>query len=275
MTVDPPAAEAPADPPIEHWRVVLLQIRLAGLISGDELLGRVDREPVDLRPINLGPTSRDPVSLEAEHPSLPHRQWSATRLMNILDLGRRAGWLIHHEGRLPGWNLTAAGRVEGERLLADELQECGGYGAVWSTYREFRDLNRRFLDVCTDWQLRSTPASEPTNDDPGVRVTNDHTDSAWDQAVIGRLESLHAEIGELLRTTSAAVPRFASYAGRFATALQRVVDGEWDWLTRPSIDSYHTVWFELHEDLLATLGLSRSSEHDDSDEDGAAGTRNP
>ena len=23
------------------------------------------------------------------------------------------------------------------------------------------------------------------------------------------------------------------------------------------IDSYHTVWFELHEDLLATLGIER------------------
>jgi hypothetical protein len=26
------------------------------------------------------------------------------------------------------------------------------------------------------------------------------------------------------------------------------------------IASYHTVWFELHEDLLATLGIERSSE---------------
>jgi hypothetical protein len=27
------------------------------------------------------------------------------------------------------------------------------------------------------------------------------------------------------------------------------------------IPSFHTVWFELHEDLLATLGLDRSAEH--------------
>jgi hypothetical protein len=26
------------------------------------------------------------------------------------------------------------------------------------------------------------------------------------------------------------------------------------------IDSYHSVWFELHEDLLATLGIERGSE---------------
>ncbi len=26
------------------------------------------------------------------------------------------------------------------------------------------------------------------------------------------------------------------------------------------IDSYHTVWFELHENLLATLGIERARE---------------
>jgi hypothetical protein len=26
------------------------------------------------------------------------------------------------------------------------------------------------------------------------------------------------------------------------------------------IESYHTVWFELHEDLLATLGIQRAGE---------------
>jgi hypothetical protein len=26
------------------------------------------------------------------------------------------------------------------------------------------------------------------------------------------------------------------------------------------IPSYHTIWFELHEDLLATLGIERGSE---------------
>jgi hypothetical protein len=36
--------------------------------------------------------------------------------------------------------------------------------------------------------------------------------------------------------------------------------GEGDWFTSPLVDSYHTVWFELHEDLLATLGLERAEE---------------
>jgi hypothetical protein len=39
-----------------------------------------------------------------------------------------------------------------------------------------------------------------------------------------------------------------------------VLAGAREWFTRPVIDSYHTVWFELHEDLLSTLGLARASE---------------
>jgi hypothetical protein len=27
-----------------------------------------------------------------------------------------------------------------------------------------------------------------------------------------------------------------------------------------TLDSYHTVWFQLHEDLLVTLGISREEE---------------
>ena len=44
------------------------------------------------------------------------------------------------------------------------------------------------------------------------------------------------------------------------SALERLVDGDTDWFTKPTIPSYHTVWFELHEDLLVTLGIERSSE---------------
>jgi hypothetical protein len=39
-----------------------------------------------------------------------------------------------------------------------------------------------------------------------------------------------------------------------------VQGGDLDWFTRPMIESYHTVWFELHENLLATLGIQRAME---------------
>ena len=41
---------------------------------------------------------------------------------------------------------------------------------------------------------------------------------------------------------------------------KEVLAGEHDWVDRTDIDSCHRVWFELHEDLIATLGLSRHTE---------------
>ena len=54
--------------------------------------------------------------------------------------------------------------------------------------------------------------------------------------------------------------RFDGYGDRFAAALASVRAGEVEGFTRPLIDSYHTVWFELHENLLATLGIERVRE---------------
>ena len=38
------------------------------------------------------------------------------------------------------------------------------------------------------------------------------------------------------------------------------ISGDTDWFTKPMLPSYHTVWFEMHEDLLSTLGIERGSE---------------
>jgi hypothetical protein len=56
---------------------------------------------------------------------------------------------------------------------------------------------------------------------------------------------------------SATLTRFSGYSERFAGALTQVERGRLAWLDEPAIASCHTVWFQLHEDLLATLGLER------------------
>jgi hypothetical protein len=58
----------------------------------------------------------------------------------------------------------------------------------------------------------------------------------------------------------ALLDRFGRYEDRLSAAVARVEAGDHDWFTKPLIDSYHTVWFELHEDLLSTLGKERASE---------------
>ena len=155
--------------------------------------------------------------------------------------------VLRRDGRLPGWALTPAGRVEQQRLAAADAEAAGATDVVRDAYERFLSLNGRLLSVCTDWQVRG-------------EAPNDHADAGYDTAVLDRLAEIHDGVVPVLTDLSAALPRYAPYAPRFAAALARLGRGELEWFTKPLIDSFHTIWFELHEDLLSTLGIERSQE---------------
>ncbi len=120
-----------------------------------------------------------------------------------------------------------------------------------AAYDEFVALNAPFLGVCTRWQLRA---------DNGVHVLNEHDDPAYDAALVAELDAIDEAVQPICARLAGALVRFGWYNGRFAVARVRVHAGEHDWLASPLVDSYHSVWFELHENLLATLNLERSAE---------------
>ncbi|GAA2815471.1 hypothetical protein GCM10010522_36510 [Kribbella solani] len=151
-----------------------------------------------------------------------------------------------------GWALTETGRAENERLLADELAEVSGEDAVRKVYEEFLPLNALLQRACADWQLR------PTATDP--LAANDHTDPDWDAGVLHELAVINRALESIAGQLTAVLPRFSGYDTRFAAALARVRAGETGWVDRSDVDSCHRVWFELHEDLLATLNLNRGDE---------------
>lgn len=155
------------------------------------------------------------------------------------------------DGKLSGWSLTKEGRVEHASRIAAELEASGTRDVVDAAYRSFLAANGDMLGTCTAWQLR---------DEAGGQVLNDHSDAAWDAAVLDRLQALHQQVQPVLDRLDGSLDRFAGYRGRFAASLEKVLAGELEWFTKPVIDSYHTVWFELHEDLLCTLGIERASE---------------
>ena len=64
----------------------------------------------------------------------------------------------------------------------------------------------------------------------------------------------------IVTAAAAQVPRLSRYSAKLQAALDNVHAGETAWLSRPLIDSYHTVWFELHEELIVAAGLTRESE---------------
>jgi hypothetical protein len=71
---------------------------------------------------------------------------------------------------------------------------------------------------------------------------------------------VHDRGSPVTRSMANSIERFAIHRVRLRDALQRVENGEHDWFTSPRLDSYHTVWMQLHEDLLLALGIERSSE---------------
>ncbi|WP_082812862.1 hypothetical protein [Cellulomonas timonensis] len=113
--------------------------------------------------------------------------------------------------------------------------------AVEACYRDFLPLNDVVARACSDWQLAEL-------------------------GIGGKQTSLEDTVAELRRAADAWEPlehrlagdveRFAGYLGRFTGALAHAVHDP-RWITGTDRDSAHRVWFELHEDLIATLGLSR------------------
>lgn len=153
---------------------------------------------------------------------------------------------------LTGWGLTDRGRAEDNRRLAAELDATGTRDVVTEAHTAFARLNRRFLDATTRWQIRPTPWDR--------MAANDHEDWSWDEKVLTDLAGLGRRLEPLGATLSGALDRFAGYPERYAAALAKVDAGERTYVDEPRIDSAHTVWFELHEDLLGTLGLERGDE---------------
>jgi hypothetical protein len=174
----------------------------------------------------------------------------APEIASALDALAAEGLAQHREGRVSGWGLTTAGRARAAELVAADLAP-DVRARVDDCYRRFLTLNREVLAACTDWQVR---------DVAGTRVLNDHGDAAYDQEVLDRLFALCGKAEPLLCDLADAAARFDTYGSRLANAVARVHAGEYDWLVQPGIDSYHSIWFELHEDLLTTLGIERSKE---------------
>ena len=119
-----------------------------------------------------------------------------------------------------------------------------------AAYARFERINRDLLALFTDWQ--SVPSA-------GERVLNDHNDPEYDAKVIDRLGALHDRTDRVFDALVAVEPRLARYSERLDRAHDRVLSGEVDYVSGVKVDSYHTVWFEFHEDLLRMLGRSREA----------------
>jgi hypothetical protein len=107
----------------------------------------------------------------------------------------------------------------------------------------FRPLDLRIKALARAWQ------EADARDDWEARMT-----------AIEGLGALHADTLAYLARHGRELPRFTEYRERLSHALERLQDGETDYFVKVQVDSYHTIWFQMHEDLLRVLERERDPE---------------
>ncbi len=144
--------------------------------------------------------------------------------------------------------LADPGRARLAELLAVERSGVDAEAAA-AVYADFDRLNGVFKSVVSQWQItRSAPGAEP--------------DADRDAAVLARVDDVHRAVVPVIIAASDLVPRLRSYVDKLGVALSRAKQGDMAWLSRPTVDSYHTLWFELHEELIGLAGRTRSHDAD-------------
>jgi pyruvate,orthophosphate dikinase len=149
------------------------------------------------------------------------------------------GLHVTPEGR--AWLL---GQLKAERESVDR-------NTVERLYRDFMALDARFKQLVTDWQIRTID---------GKKVPNDHGDAAYDAGIRARLGEFHQANAALLPDILALTRRLTPFAQRFAHAAGAIAAGDGSMIASPLKDSYHTIWFELHEELIHLAGRDRATE---------------
>ena len=146
------------------------------------------------------------------------------------------------------YSLTPVARVALDgaysRLFAAQRADA----AFAAAHERFEAINRELKQLMTAWQ---------TIEIDGESVLNDHANKDYDDRLIDRLGALHERAEAILGQLAAGLPRLAIYARKLEAALEKAEDGAIEWVSGARIESYHTVWFELHEDLLRILGRTR------------------
>lgn len=121
--------------------------------------------------------------------------------------------------------------------------------AVAAAYDEFEaGVNRRLLRLVTQWQ---------TVDINGRQVANDHSDLDYDMKILDQLDALHQRVTRVLQPLAKHESRVERCLDRLGEALFRAGQGETEYVSGPRVASYHSLWFELHEDVLRMLGKTR------------------
>jgi hypothetical protein len=146
-----------------------------------------------------------------------------------------------------GYRITDLGRQRVDEAYAREREHA--QAVIEEVYETFLPINDEVKQTVTDWQMREVD---------GQLVLNDHEDPAHDANVIARLHDVNAKVSAALASLCEVLPRFDCYSRRLQRALALIGEGDHTMIAAPIKDSSHTVWFELHEELIVLSGRERT-----------------
>ena len=144
--------------------------------------------------------------------------------------------------------LTPTARMALEGDYSRYYGELRATPDFFDAYEAFERVNVDLKATITDWQTLQVG---------GEHVANDHSNADYDRRIIDRLGALHERADQIFARLARHLPRLQIYRDKLLAVLEKAEDGAVEWVSDVRIESYHTVWFELHEDLLRIFGRQR------------------
>ncbi|MEW6476803.1 MAG: hypothetical protein AB1679_31490 [Actinomycetota bacterium] len=159
---------------------------------------------------------------------------SAGDVDSILDMAAGTGLVL---GLGSQYVLTDEGRQAVLDYYESAYEDMRADPEIQNWYVRFETVNDRFLQLVSAWQNNG-----------------DGQDRVYDR--LARTVERHVAA---LEQVADRLPRYRHYADRFRKSLDRVDSGQVEYVTSPTVDSLHNIWFEFHEDILALLGRPRET----------------
>jgi hypothetical protein len=131
-----------------------------------------------------------------------------------------------------GYELTELGHRRHRALLEMERRTLD-LGLLAMASAGLPALTRRLREASIEWEA------------------NDASDR---RRMVGRLCEFVDEVELILRRSAGVAPRFASYWPRLDAARRLLVDSHLEYALEPRVESILTIWREMTEDYLQTLG---------------------
>jgi hypothetical protein len=156
---------------------------------------------------------------------------------NILDASAGTGLVL---GLGSQYVLTDEGRQAVLDYYAAAYEDVRTDPQIQDWYVRFETVNDRFLQLVSAWQTSGDRA--------------DGQDRVYDRLA----RTVERQVAALEQVADR-LPRYRHYADRFRKSLDRVDSGRVEYVTSPTVDSLHNIWFEFHEDILALLGRPRET----------------